>query len=265
MMSSMGVETVAEGRRPEGVDDVFYAYLQAKLAAEEGARQRPAVDLTILRPGLLTEEPGTGLVTLGRHVDEGEVPRDDVAAVMLALLDSPRPGTVLELVSGATPVGRRRRRPAVISAAPGAGDLGPGRQLVVRRVVHPHQGEPTGGRHRHLAGALRAGEQSRRPLDGRRPSPTAESAPTRLRTIEWQKASAEALIVTRSPLRSTSSASSVRMVVAPSRRRQKAAKSCSPSSSAAACAIAPASRVRGHPTVSARRSGGGPHSVSVSR
>jgi nucleoside-diphosphate-sugar epimerase len=106
MMSSMGVETVAEGRRPEGIDDVFYAYLQAKLAAEEGARQRPAVDLTILRPGLLTEEPGTGLVTLGRHVDQGEISRDDVAAVMLGLLDSPRPGTVLELVSGATPAGK---------------------------------------------------------------------------------------------------------------------------------------------------------------
>jgi nucleoside-diphosphate-sugar epimerase len=104
MMSSMGVEAVAEKRRPEGIDDVFYAYLQAKLAAEEGARQRPAVDLTVLRPGRLTDDPGTGLVSLGRHVDEGAVPRDDVAAVMLALLDAPSPGAVLELVSGTTPV-----------------------------------------------------------------------------------------------------------------------------------------------------------------
>ena len=104
MMSSMGVEAVAQGRRPEGIDDVFYAYLQAKLAAEDGARQRPAIDLTILRPGMLTEAPGTGLVTLGRHVDDGSVSRDDVAAVMLALLDAPRPGEVLELVSGSTPV-----------------------------------------------------------------------------------------------------------------------------------------------------------------
>jgi nucleoside-diphosphate-sugar epimerase len=104
MMSSMGVEAVAGGHRPEGIDDVFYAYLQAKLAAEEGARQRPAVDLTVLRPGLLTDDPGTGLVTLARHVDEGSISRDDVAAVMLALLDAPQPGTVLELVSGTTPV-----------------------------------------------------------------------------------------------------------------------------------------------------------------
>ena len=52
---------------------------------------------------------------------EGSISRDDVAAVMLALLDSPAPGTVLELVSGATPVAD-----AVAalpdSAAPGAGD-----------------------------------------------------------------------------------------------------------------------------------------------
>jgi nucleoside-diphosphate-sugar epimerase len=104
LLSSMGVETVAEGRRPEGIDDVFHAYLQAKLAAEEGVRERPAVDMTVLRPGRLTEDPGTGLVSLGRHVHEGAVPRDDVAAVMLALLDSPRSGTVIELVSGSTPV-----------------------------------------------------------------------------------------------------------------------------------------------------------------
>lgn len=118
MMSSMGVEAVAEGRRPGGIDDVFYAYLQAKLAAEDGVRQRPAIDLTILRPGVLTEEPGTGLVTLGRHVDGGSVSRDDVAAVMLALLDTPRPGEVIELVSGSTPVAE-----AVAALGPTTADL----------------------------------------------------------------------------------------------------------------------------------------------
>ena len=104
LMSSMGVEAVAEGRRPDGIDDVFHAYLKAKLAAEDGVRQRPAVDLTVLRPAQLTEDPGTGLVTLGRNLDLGEISRDDVAAVMLALLDSPRSGAVIEVVSGSTPV-----------------------------------------------------------------------------------------------------------------------------------------------------------------
>ena len=35
---------------------------------------------------------------------DGTVSRDDVAAVMVRLLDAPRPGTVLELVSGTTPI-----------------------------------------------------------------------------------------------------------------------------------------------------------------
>ena len=104
LMSSMGVESGAEGQIPAGYDDERVGYLRAKLAAEEGVRARPAVAATILRPGRLTEDPGSGLVTLGRHLSPGTVSRDDVAAVMLALLDAPRPGTVLELVSGTTPI-----------------------------------------------------------------------------------------------------------------------------------------------------------------
>jgi nucleoside-diphosphate-sugar epimerase len=104
LMSSMGVEAVAEGQVPAGSDDELVGYLRAKLAAEEGVRARPAVAATILRPGRLTEDPGSGLVTLGRHLSPGTVSRDDVAAVMLALLDAPRPGTVLELVNGTTPI-----------------------------------------------------------------------------------------------------------------------------------------------------------------
>jgi hypothetical protein len=43
-------------------------------------------------------------VTLDRHVDRGSVPRDDVAAVLAALLDADGDGAVLELVEGPTPV-----------------------------------------------------------------------------------------------------------------------------------------------------------------
>jgi uncharacterized protein YbjT (DUF2867 family) len=106
LMSSIGVDEVANGRRPEGVDDVSLAYLRSKWAAEEGVRCRPVVDLTVVRPGRLTEEAGSGLVELGRHLRAGSVPRDDVAAVLLALLDSPRPGAVIEMISGSTPIDR---------------------------------------------------------------------------------------------------------------------------------------------------------------
>ena len=58
-----------------------------------------------MRPGGLTNDPATGRVRLEPRVEPGQVPRDDVAAVLVALLDEP--GTArrtLELVGGGTPV-----------------------------------------------------------------------------------------------------------------------------------------------------------------
>ncbi|CCG05090.1 NAD(P)-binding oxidoreductase [Blastococcus saxobsidens] len=104
LVSSMGADLVADGASPEGVEEVFTAYLRAKLAAEQDLLARPELAVTVLRPGGLTDDPGTGRVTLDRHVERGEIPRDDVAAVLLAFLDSPRDGAVAELVSGGTPV-----------------------------------------------------------------------------------------------------------------------------------------------------------------
>ena len=104
LISSMGTDSVAEGRTPDGMDEVFLAYLRAKLAAEQDLLGRTGLAVTVLRPGGLTDEPGTGTVTLARQVQRGTVPRDDVAAVLLALLDAPRDGVVAALVSGETPV-----------------------------------------------------------------------------------------------------------------------------------------------------------------
>ena len=98
LVSSMGVERVRDGEVPEGVDEVFVAYLRAKLAAEDELRSRD-LDWTVLRPGRLTDEPGTGHVLLAPSVPAGAVSRDDVAAVLTRLLDDPSTaGTVLELV-----------------------------------------------------------------------------------------------------------------------------------------------------------------------
>lgn len=90
---------------PPGTDPVFAAYLKAKSAADADIRQRTALDWTILRPGRLTNEPGTGKVALAPSLPRGDVPRDDVAAVLLALLDEPRTARLtLDLTSGDTPV-----------------------------------------------------------------------------------------------------------------------------------------------------------------
>jgi len=99
-VSSIGADSVANGARPDGVDEVFYAYLVAKLAAEDDLRARD-LDWTIVRPGALIDGPGTGQVRLATSVSRGSVPRADVAAVIVALLDAPATaGKVLELVSG---------------------------------------------------------------------------------------------------------------------------------------------------------------------
>jgi nucleoside-diphosphate-sugar epimerase len=104
LVSSMGVDSVAGASSPDGMDDVFRAYLEAKLAAEQDLLARPALAVTVLRPGSLTDDPGTGQVMLARSVARGKVPRDDVAAVLVAMLDLPQDAVVAELVSGPTPI-----------------------------------------------------------------------------------------------------------------------------------------------------------------
>lgn len=100
-VSGMGLDRADK----PGTDEVFAAYLRAKAAAEADLTVRAGLDWTILRPGRLTDDPGTGTVTLAEQVPPGAVSRDDVAAVLVALLD--RPGTagrVYELVGGDTPI-----------------------------------------------------------------------------------------------------------------------------------------------------------------
>jgi len=91
---------------PEGTDETFTAYLRAKTAAEDDLRERAGLDWTILRPTTLTDEPGTGQVTLtAPPLESSEVSRADVAAVVVALLDAPGTrGTTLMLTKGTTPI-----------------------------------------------------------------------------------------------------------------------------------------------------------------
>jgi uncharacterized protein YbjT (DUF2867 family) len=90
------------GRAPRpGTDEVWAAYITAKTAAEADLRSRD-LDWTILRPGGLTDASPTGRIRLAAPpVPRGTVPRADVAAVIVALLDDP--GTrhqTLELTGG---------------------------------------------------------------------------------------------------------------------------------------------------------------------
>jgi uncharacterized protein YbjT (DUF2867 family) len=101
VVSSMG----ADSAPPPGTDPVFAAYLRAKGAADADVRARARLDWTVLRPGRLTDAPATGQVTLAPVTGRGEVTRDDVAAVLVALIDEPRTaGLTLELIGGKVPV-----------------------------------------------------------------------------------------------------------------------------------------------------------------
>lgn len=101
-ISSSGLDSVRGGARPEGIDDVFYAYLVAKLAAEEDLKTRD-LDWTILRPGHLTNDAAEGLVELGPVEEAGDIPRHDVAAVLAELINTGRGSRqVLSVVSGST-------------------------------------------------------------------------------------------------------------------------------------------------------------------
>ncbi|AWL40050.1 MULTISPECIES: SDR family oxidoreductase [Streptomyces] len=99
VVSSMGADPDHSG------DEVFDVYQRAKGQADAYVRSRADLDWTILRPGMLTNDAGTGRVLLAVSTGRGPVPRDDVAAILLELLDTPATaGLTLELISGSTPV-----------------------------------------------------------------------------------------------------------------------------------------------------------------
>jgi uncharacterized protein YbjT (DUF2867 family) len=90
--------------RPEEWSDQMRPYYEAKRDADQAVLES-GLSYTIVRPGGLTDDPGTGLVQVGTDVERGAIPREDVAATLLAVLETPSTvGKTFELVSGGTPV-----------------------------------------------------------------------------------------------------------------------------------------------------------------
>jgi uncharacterized protein YbjT (DUF2867 family) len=84
--------------------DVWTAYVEAKRDADVALRASD-LDWTIIRPGGLTDDEPTGHVELAETVERGQVPRADVAAVIVAALDEPATiNRQWELVSGEHPI-----------------------------------------------------------------------------------------------------------------------------------------------------------------
>jgi uncharacterized protein YbjT (DUF2867 family) len=99
MVSSIGAHDPAAG------GEAMRPYLEAKAAADAALVERD-LDFTIVRPGGLTDDPGTGMVELTTELGHrGPIPRDDVAAVLLAVLDDPETiGLTFEAFAGDQPV-----------------------------------------------------------------------------------------------------------------------------------------------------------------
>lgn len=85
-------------------DDPFFAYAEAKAAADEHLRASP-LDWTILGPGSLTMDPATGRIEVGPAAAKGSVSREDVALVIAAVLADPGTvGRTIEFNNGDTPI-----------------------------------------------------------------------------------------------------------------------------------------------------------------
>jgi len=98
MVSSIGADD------PAGGGEQMRLYLEAKAEAD-AALVASGLDGTIVRPGRLTDDPGTGAVTAGPDVGRADIPREDVAAVIVGVLDDPGTiGKTFVVVSGDTPI-----------------------------------------------------------------------------------------------------------------------------------------------------------------
>jgi uncharacterized protein YbjT (DUF2867 family) len=96
MVSSRGADPDAPG------DDTFAVYLRAKGKAD-AELQRSGLAYTIVRPGRLTDDPGTGRIRT--DTGEGDISRDDVAAVLaFTLHDDALAGVTFPVVEGDTPI-----------------------------------------------------------------------------------------------------------------------------------------------------------------
>lgn len=98
------VSAFPEASRGKSVSETFENYMAVKKRADVHLAATD-LDWVILRPGTLLDSPGTGKVHAGLAIPYGDVPRDDVAAALLQIIEQPGVSRVIiELTQGTTPV-----------------------------------------------------------------------------------------------------------------------------------------------------------------
>jgi uncharacterized protein YbjT (DUF2867 family) len=99
MVSAVGAQSPPPG------EGVFEVYLRAKAEADAAVMASDR-EWVIVRPGRLTDDPGTGTARIETEPFRGEISRDDVAAVLAAVLNDERaPGHVLYVNQGEVAIG----------------------------------------------------------------------------------------------------------------------------------------------------------------
>ena len=98
MVSSIGADDPSAG------GEAMRPYLEAKADAD-AALAASGLDFTIVRPGRLTNDAGTARVAVGEDLGRADITRDDVAAVLVGVLDEPRTvGRTFVALQGDAPI-----------------------------------------------------------------------------------------------------------------------------------------------------------------
>ena len=97
IISSIGLD------KPRG-NEVFRAYQRAKAEADEALRNS-GLEYVIVKPGRLTDDKGRGLVEVHENLSGGEIPREDVARVLVEVIETPELKNIqFDMVTGDTPI-----------------------------------------------------------------------------------------------------------------------------------------------------------------
>lgn len=98
------VSAFPEAGRGKAVSETFENYMAVKKRADVHLAATD-LDWVILRPGTLLDTPGTGKVRAGLAIPYGGIPRADVAAALVEIIEHTEVNRIIiELTQGDTPV-----------------------------------------------------------------------------------------------------------------------------------------------------------------
>ena len=87
---------------------MFRTYYQARLASDKSLLERNGqrkLDYTIVRPGWMSQAPGTGKIAAGKCKISGKVSREDVTTVLELCMDTSKTiGLAFDVAGGDVPV-----------------------------------------------------------------------------------------------------------------------------------------------------------------